>query len=578
MNIPLGFEVGSGRPVSVPAKHLCVTGQTQESGKTTTLEALITRSGFRAVAFITKRGERSFRLSRPIPAFYRESSTGEYWEYVRAIVEGMLEVKLGYQENGMLIKLCQDYERAAPASSKKKDPVYKWKGAKSLKDLQRNLAIARPHQRGNAEVVAMQLGAYLEKIIPEIEHTDFAGRLELQAGVPNVMDISGLSTTLQSLVIRATIEWVHQHGKKTVVIIPEAWKFIPRKTTPVKQAVERLIREGAALQNFVWLDSQDLRGVDPLLLRSIGVWIFGVQRERNEVANTLDTIPDLPKPLAGDIMRLQKGQFFVAYGSVCIKTYVQPAGMGAEHAKAIAKGEEDASSWKQIVQELDAEEEQNKESHAENRQDDAESSDSDDVSASAVESSRHDLGQTESEGDEMWKERAEKAEAELAEVKARLRAMEAGNGSLPENGTKTAAAATPNTPAAAPVPFAGKGRECVDIYPELRRMILADQAVLAKLAVLQPQLDVTVERRTVEMSDGTLKGSIAKMLHRGFFKSPKQSVDVRRELIRVGAADDRLSNANLSNALKALNEYGFLTAEAEGWLEVPGMKVNILEK
>ena len=577
MNIPLGFEVGSGRPVSVPAKHLCVTGQTQESGKTTTLEALITRSGFRAVAFITKRGERSFRLSRPIPAFYRESSTGEYWEYVRAIVEGMLEVKLGYQENGMLIKLCQDYERAAPASSKKKDPVYKWKGAKSLKDLQRNLAIARPHQRGNAEVVAMQLGAYLEKIIPEIEHTDFTSRLELQAGVPNVMDISGLSTTLQSLVIRSTIEWVHQHGKKTVVIIPEAWKFIPRKTTPVKQAVERLIREGAALQNFVWLDSQDLRGVDPLLLRSIGVWIFGVQRERNEVANTLDTIPDLPKPLAGDIMRLQKGQFFVAYGSVCIKTYVQPAGMGAEHARAIAKGEEDASSWKQIVQELDAETTQ------ESFQTDEEGSEEnprpdDSNGAGAVDGVSSELvsGQAESEDDEtMWKERAEKAEAEVIELRARLEVLERADRSLPENGTATAAAAAPNTPAAAPVPLSPYPDQW---YIEMRKRLMTDPAVLAKLAVLQPQLDVTVERRTMEMSDGTLKGSIAKMLHRGFFKTPKQSVDVRRELIRVGAADDRLSNANLANALKTLNEYGFLTAEAEGWLEVPGMKVNISEK
>lgn len=38
--IHLGYEVGTGAPVAVPLKHTAVTGQTQESGKTTTLEAL----------------------------------------------------------------------------------------------------------------------------------------------------------------------------------------------------------------------------------------------------------------------------------------------------------------------------------------------------------------------------------------------------------------------------------------------------------------------------------------------------------------------------------------------------------
>jgi len=34
--IHLGFEVGSGKPIEIPMKHMAVTGQTQESGKTTT--------------------------------------------------------------------------------------------------------------------------------------------------------------------------------------------------------------------------------------------------------------------------------------------------------------------------------------------------------------------------------------------------------------------------------------------------------------------------------------------------------------------------------------------------------------
>lgn len=36
----LGYEVGTGNPVEVPLRHLAVTGQTQEAGKTTALEAV----------------------------------------------------------------------------------------------------------------------------------------------------------------------------------------------------------------------------------------------------------------------------------------------------------------------------------------------------------------------------------------------------------------------------------------------------------------------------------------------------------------------------------------------------------
>lgn len=48
--IPLGYEVETGKPVAIPLRHVAVTGQTQLSGKTTTLEALVARSGLRVRA------------------------------------------------------------------------------------------------------------------------------------------------------------------------------------------------------------------------------------------------------------------------------------------------------------------------------------------------------------------------------------------------------------------------------------------------------------------------------------------------------------------------------------------------
>ena len=51
--IVLGYTVGgerepAGMQVDIPLGHMAVTGQTQASGKTTTLEALISRSKVRA--------------------------------------------------------------------------------------------------------------------------------------------------------------------------------------------------------------------------------------------------------------------------------------------------------------------------------------------------------------------------------------------------------------------------------------------------------------------------------------------------------------------------------------------------
>lgn len=398
MSIDLGFEVSTGKRVTVPLKHTCVTGQTQESGKTTTLEALISRSGLRAVAFVTKRGEKSFRLMQPIPIFYRESEDDSYWRYVVSILEGILEIRMGWPEQALITKLCRKYDHEGTKAKK----AYKWPVAKSLKQLLSNVQVLLPHVRGGQEMICIRLEENLIKVIHEIDDAKFDSKLTLSRGI-NVMDISKLSQELQALVIRSVIEWVHQKEHGTIVIIPEAWKFIPQgRNTPVKPAAERLIREGAGIKNFVWFDSQDLRGVDKALLRSVGLWLFGVQREKNEVANTLDSIPDLPKPSASAIMQLKIGQFYVAHGGVCLMTYVQPAGMEDLHAQAIARGEESPDSWKQIVRTLDEKETE------------VSSADLTRTDAAGSDGSNQLLDQEAESEDEMWKERAEKAEAEIA--------------------------------------------------------------------------------------------------------------------------------------------------------------------
>ena len=81
--------------------------------------------------------------------------------------------------------------------------------------------------KGLSADVYMTLDHYLDIVIPQIDRLPYTSTLTLAPGL-NVMDLSAYTTELQSLVIRSVIEWVYEHGSNVLVIIPEAWEFIPQ--------------------------------------------------------------------------------------------------------------------------------------------------------------------------------------------------------------------------------------------------------------------------------------------------------------------------------------------------------------
>jgi hypothetical protein len=339
--ILLGFELGTGRPVSIPFGHLAVCGQTQSSGKTTTLEGLVSRSECRAVAFVTKRGEGSFRVSAPVPPYFTERTD---WPFIASILEATVSEKLKFQR-AEIIKLCQDYD----------GPEGKWTTPKTLADVMANAQIALVKARGLAARVYTELFEYLRMVVPEIERLPYTDKLKLQNAL-NVMDLTEYDFPLQALVVRSVIECVLEKWKSTIVVIPEAWKFAAKTKSPVRFAAESYIRQGAALKNFLWLDSQDLASISGVLLRQVKVWLFGVQRDPRELERTLEYIPaDTAKPTKRDIATLGKGQFIVCWEREMHRVYVQPAWMRAAHAEAIARGEEPVESARQIVEAFDEE-------------------------------------------------------------------------------------------------------------------------------------------------------------------------------------------------------------------------------
>lgn len=316
MKISLGYELGTGQEVELKPSHLIVCGVTQLSGKTTTLEALINRSGMKAIAFKTKPGEAGFTNGSIIRPYFSERSD---WQYVQSLLEATMKERMKF-ERAMIIRMT--------------------KGTVSLKQVKVNVdkMLNEGKIRSFDRDILTNLQAYFEIIIPRLERIEFAKDLKLSEGV-NIMDLEKMPEEVQSLVIRSTIEKVLNSETNTIVIIPEAWKFLPQgRGNPVKQIAESFIRQGAAKGNYLWIDSQDMSGVDKGPLKQISAWILGLQTERNEVQHTLDQIslPTATKPKAEEIMTLKLGHFICVTPEFVKRVYVRPSWLGVEEAKAIS--------------------------------------------------------------------------------------------------------------------------------------------------------------------------------------------------------------------------------------------------
>ncbi len=527
-SIHLGFEIGTGASVNIPLKHMAVTGQTQESGKTTTLEALAARSQTKTIAFMTKRGERGFASGRQIMAFFEERAD---WEFIESILESAMHERMKF-ERAWIVRAC--------------------KGAKTLADVQRNVQkLMGGSKRSMDQDIYMLLGEYLSKVVPLVQRLPKTSTIELEAGL-NVMNLVDYPEELQMLIVGSTLRWIHAHAEGVVTVIPEAWKFCPQgRKTPVKLEVERLAREGAGIKNYIWIDSQDMAGVEKTILRAAPVWLIGVQREVNEVKRALGNMPGgVKKPKAEDVSRLHLGQFYACWLDTIQKVYVQPEWVSDTDARAIAMGLlrlEDLQVPQRapitVIEAAQAEEDQ--------------------MADKQLEQENLDL-----------KQKNKDLEREIKDLKKEL-------GRLMEERT-TVVSVEPRALGdlaalvSAPVRKTANGEsELEAIYAYVVERLRHDPQVI-RLAVSQPQIDVEVVRETVTMSNKTLGGKLAHMLSQGFFDEPHKGQAAYDELMRQNFPAGR-SKPNVYRELDKLAAMGFLTKEPDGYKAVPSMKVNIVK-
>lgn len=533
-SVHLGYEVGSGKAVAIPLKHMVVTGQTQEAGKTTTLEALIARSNLRAVTFVTKRGEGAFGNGRRIPPFFRERAD---WVFVSSLIDATLGEK-NKLLRAWLMKVCRN--------------------TKTLAEVQRNVVKAKATARGFSESIYTEIEGYLELVVPQLAQLPPHTKVVIGPGL-NVMDLALYSTELQALVIRSVLEHVYEHEEGVVTVIPEAWEFLPEgRGSPVKREAETLIRKGAGLKNYVWLDSQDLAGVWKLAVRAAPVVLIGVQREANEIKRTLSNIPaGIAKPTASAVARLQLGEFFACWGEHTLKVYVQPIWATDEKARAVALGD-NALPAKPAA------------------------------TAATIAAMRQEDAVTPERAAQLERENAEMREqiADLQQKLSNYRRQPPGmsfeaEASPSEGGLETMLDEMPmprgidrqvRVPSVEPIPEVLSND---DLYDAIKRRLIAEVPAILKLLVTKPELRVEVQRQVIEANDTTLLGRVAMLLSEGFFEEATSANTAHNELVRRGKGN---AKPNVYKACDQLTTMGFLTKEPQGgYKAVAGMKVNVVE-
>lgn len=588
-SVHLGFEIGSGAPVEIPVSHMAVFGQTQKSGKTTALEALITRAKIPAIAFLTKRGEGGFQNARKILPYFKENAD---WHFVQTILESVMRQDQKFKQP-WIIRACE--------------------GAKTLADVQKRATkLEKAATNSMSQDMYMVLGEYLKKVIPIISQLPKTNTVHLSPGL-SVMDLIAYPFELQILVIASTLDWIYEHAEGVITVIPEAWKFVPeRRNTPVKVVAEKLVREGAGLKNFVWIDSQDMAGVDKLQLRACSTWLVGVQREANEVKRALANMEGKKKPKAADVVTLRLGQFFACFDDQVHKTYVQPAWLDNTAASQIATGRlsvQDVMPLPPIDamrRELNRYEKEHDElpPHSTEEKEAASAQDAvPEVAGEFPPGSLQDPGVTDSPVVvQTSAESEETSMADSAELACKLneilfqakKALDSGNPDLAQrmvtayvqnksipSRTETGGEekrlpqpANQQSLSAKPPASAGEWLLTEQLYSQILDRLVQDvpkHPSILQLLALRPEIVVTVKKQTVELDGSSLRGRLAILLSENFFEDPTTGNAAWKELDKRGTGS---AKPNVYRELDKLTEMGFLVKVDGGYQSVPGMKVS----
>jgi hypothetical protein len=323
------YRVLSGEPVDIPLRNLAVFGVTRDSGKTTFIESAVAASGLKALTFRTKRGELGFEGARQVPIYFEERGL-THWRALEGLIAATLEEKVQREPGirGAIIDVC-----TRPTQAQTLEEIHE-RVKQRLED---------PKIRGFVRDVFSKLDAYLKEVLPQLEtiRPRLTNRLELTEPGVYVEDLTGLSDEVQCLLLASVMRKCYEELSGIIVVFPEVWKFLPQdRGSPAKWILEKYVREMGAVDGYLWIDAQDLRGVDKKHLRSIDTRLFGRQPDPHEIKDLLDALP-LPrseKPTPEQIMTLKLGHFYAKLRDKVELVYVRPRWLPEDVAVQVAKG------------------------------------------------------------------------------------------------------------------------------------------------------------------------------------------------------------------------------------------------
>lgn len=330
------YEVGNGNPVDLLLHHMIVFGVTEFSGKTTMIRAAISASGYRGLVFRAKRGELGFEDAKRIPIFFDDKGIVT-WRNLIGLMNTMFDAHVE-RIPGMEYAIQQICLEPTPA--------------KSLKEIA-DRAIDRlvtekmgKKAGGFMEGVFGRFVNYLKEILPELERINPSKTLQIGDEGLYVMDLVGLSDPVKNLIIASVLRKVYTDMSDVIVVIPEVKKYIPAgQGTPVKWVANLILAEGRSVGNYMWLDTQNMKGIDKEPPRNISVRLFGVQPDPYEIRELLKALPiGKDGPTAKELMSLETGQFWAKIRNRFVKVYARPVWLPEEVAIRVAKGELDADS------------------------------------------------------------------------------------------------------------------------------------------------------------------------------------------------------------------------------------------
>lgn len=313
-SIRVGFEIPSGNPVDVPQQHVAVYGLTQKAGKTTLLEGMVSRVATTTLVLRTGRADIPFAGAHRVRPFFRERYD---WKYVEGLLWSFLEEKPKVYRTWVM--------RAT-------------QGARSLADVHaRIIKSAKKATRGWDQDLLFQLDHYFQEILPGLASLRLSTELELLADKPNVMDLEGIRSSVQQLIVAAVLDQLMSHPRPVVVVLPEARDFIPSdRSTPAKLAADQFVRRGAKLELYLWIDSQSLTGVDQQVLRNFGLSLHGRQTSDLEISRIVKAVGN--GVTAADVKSLRLGEFLLEDQDGVRRVYAQPAWLGDGAAMTVARG------------------------------------------------------------------------------------------------------------------------------------------------------------------------------------------------------------------------------------------------